>query len=150
MYDLRRRRICALCSYIESVPYILYNHANHKPKEIVGFYGCKTALDVMYKYNKERKKMSYQDLVPERKAVDDTIKDLGPVLEKIGWNNSLSSITEDQIKNIIITILNSYRDHLHDHIGEEDKVKDYLNVHGVEIPTNREDIPFDDKIPWME
>ena len=91
--DLKRRRVCGLCSYSRVVPYILFDNANFKPNEIVGFYGCKDALDVMSKYNKEKRKMSYQDLVPERKAVDDTIKDLAVVLEEIGWSTPLSAIT---------------------------------------------------------
>lgn len=165
--DLKRRRVCGLCTYSRVVPFILFDNANYKPNEVVGFYGCKAALDVMSKYNKEKRRMSYEDLVPERKAVDDTIKDLAVVLEEIGWNNPLSSITKEQIQKIIITILNSYRDHLHEHIGEKDKVKDFLNVNGVEIPTERyEEVegrkvkvtgsgkskkyhePFDDDIPW--
>lgn len=81
--------------------------------------------------------MSYKDLVPERKAVDDTMKDLAVVLEEIGWNVPLSAITKEQIQKIIITTLNSYRDHLHEHIGVEDKAEEFLNVNGVEIPTER-------------
>ncbi len=165
--DLKRRRVCGLCSYSRVVPYILFDNANYKPNEIIGFYGCKDALDVMSKYNKEKRKMSYQDLVPERKAVDDTMKDLAVVLEEIGWSTPLSAITKEQIQKIIIKTLNSYRDHLHEHIGVEDKAEEFLNVNGVEIPTERyEEVegkkvkvtgsgkskkyhePFDDDIPW--
>ena len=169
--NLKRRRVCGLCSYSRVVPYILFDNVNFKQNEVVGFYGCYAAMKLMSKYNKEKRTMSYQDLVPERKAVDDTIKDLAVVLEEIGWSTPLSAITKEQIQKIIITTLNSYRDHLHEHIGVEDKkVEDFLNVNGVEIPTERyEEVegrkvkvtgkgknkkylepPYDDEIPWLK
>ena len=159
--NLKRRRVCGLCSYSRVVPYILFDNVNFKSNEVVGFYGCYAAMKIMSKYNKEKRTMSYQDLVPERKAVDDTIKDLAVVLEEIGWSTPLSAITKEQIQKIIITTLNSYRDHLHEHIGVEDKkAEDFLNVNGVEIPTERGKVtgsgknkkyhePFDDDIPWL-
>ena len=67
--NLKRRRVCGLCSYSRVVPYILFDNVNFKQNEVVGFYGCYAAMKLMSKYNKEKRTMSYQDLVPERKEL---------------------------------------------------------------------------------
>ena len=53
--NLKRRRVCGLCSYSRVVPYILFDNVNFKPNEVVGFYGCYAAMKLMSKSNKEKR-----------------------------------------------------------------------------------------------
>ena len=76
------------------------------------------ALDFINKQTEKGTKM-YTGTEPETKAVQDTIKDIVPNFEAIGWETKIAEISPDQIFDLVTALLISYRQRLHERIQED-------------------------------
>jgi len=112
-----RRRICGLCNGIGPNPFIL-RHNRIGYENILNYFGCMQALDFINKQTEKGNKM-YTGTEPETKAVQDTIKDIVPNFEAIGWETKIAEISPDQIFDLVTALLVSYRQRLHERIRED-------------------------------
>lgn len=150
-----RRRICGLCNHIGTNPFV-YSYNPIGRDNILNFFGCMQALDFIYKHTDKGVKM-YTGTEPENKAVQDTIKDVVPNFEAIGWETKIAEISPDQIFDLVTTLLVAYRNRLHERIQEDVRESSSVNYKAQNFKESSEekpdknkkyDTPFDDEIPF--
>jgi len=154
---LGKRRICGLCNHVGANPFI-YSYNSIGRDNILNYFGCMQALDFINKQTEKGTKM-YTGTEPETKAVQDTIKDIVPTFEAIGWETKIAEISPDQIFDLVTTLLVSYKKRLHERIVEDVRqtsaanygTEDFKGTLKEEPPKNKkytEEELWDDPIPF--
>jgi len=150
-----RRRICGLCNHVGTNPFI-YSYNPIGGDNILNYFGCMQALAFINKHTDKGINM-YTGTEPENKAVQDTIKDVVPNFEAIGWETKIAEISPDQIFDLVTTLLVAYRNRLHERIQEDVRESRSVNYKAVNSKESSEekpdknkkyDTPFDDEIPF--
>jgi len=154
---LGKRRICGLCNHVGANPFI-YSYNPIGGDNILNYFGCMQALDFINKQTEKGTKM-YTGTEPETKAVQDTIKDIVPTFEAIGWETKIAEISPDQIFDLVTTLLVAYKKRLHERIVEDVRqtsaanygTQDFKGTLKEEPPKNKkytEEELWDDPIPF--